>query len=122
MALGANVCMPPDRVHRREIVIDAGDGFSTVALATGEVGPGRVDVAGFCYVAVLTPPAPIKFNAPVGVCQVGSAAHSGRCRAVREKATADPRYSYQRSLMARPGFVLFLITGANFVLLVTPDG
>ena len=84
VALGANVCMPPDRVHRREIMIDAGNWLATVALATGEVGPGRVDVAGFCDVAVLTAPAPIKFNAPVGVCQVGSAAHRGRCRAVGE--------------------------------------
>ena len=49
-------------------MIDTGDGLAAVTLATGKVGAGRVDIAGFCYVAVLAATTPIEFNALVGVC------------------------------------------------------
>jgi hypothetical protein len=112
--------MPPDRVHRRKVVIDTGDGFSTVALATGEVGPGRVDVVGFCYVAVLTAPAPIEFNTPVRISQAGANTHRGSSRAVRENTARDPRDFYQGTLAARSGFIFFIVTGADLVFLVSP--
>jgi hypothetical protein len=122
MALGANVCMPPDWIHRRVVVIDTGDRLSPVALPTSKIGPSRMNISGFSDVAVFTASAPVEFNTLVGVRQARAISHRGSGWAVGEKATPEPRNTHKWALMTGPDLILFIIAGADLVLLIPPDG
>ena len=79
VALGAYVGVPPRRVHRRVVVIDAGDGFRTMTLAAGKPGPTRVKVQGLSRMALDAGEPVIEPESLVRVGQVCSAAN-GRGR------------------------------------------
>jgi len=114
--------MLSDRVQGRVVVINTGDGLAPVALAAGEVGPGCVNVAGFCYVAVLAAPPPIELNSPVGVRQARANTHLGGNGAVREDALFDPGNFHKGALTTGKHLIFFIVTGAGLTFLIAPDG
>jgi hypothetical protein len=114
--------MLSDRVQGRIVVINTGDRLATVTLATSEVGTGRVNVAGFWYVAVLAAPPPIELNSPVGVRQARANTHLGGNGAVREDAPFDPGNFHKGALTTGKHLIFFIVTGAGLTFLIAPDG
>jgi hypothetical protein len=69
-----------------------------------------------------TAPSIVEFNAPVGVRQTGAYTYRSSRGAVWENAPLDPWNFHKGALATGPDLVFFIVTGADFVLFVTPDG
>jgi hypothetical protein len=65
MALGTHIGVLADRIHGRVVVLDAGNGFTAVALAAGEIAPGCMDIRSLRWMAVFTPQVLVKLDSLV---------------------------------------------------------
>ncbi len=107
---GANVSMPPDRVHRGVVVIDSGNGFRTVTLAAVNPGPVRVETAGISRMALNACGLLIKLNPCMGVRQAASNTHRGSGRTYRKEFPQDTRrFELNIRALKRSDFVAFKI-------------
>jgi len=120
MASGANIGMLANGVHGGVIILNAGNGFPTVALPAGQFCPYRVNVSGLLDVTGLAAKVPVEFDALVGVHQAGADAYPGCAGTVGEAPPGNPtRYAHDRALPLWQDLISLVIAGAGLVLLVS---
>ena len=67
VALGADIGIPPDGVHRGIVVVDCRDGFRAVTLTTGDSCPGGVEIPGLAWVALDARGSFVKLESSMGI-------------------------------------------------------
>jgi hypothetical protein len=115
MAFGAHIGMSSNRIQRRPIVVDAGDGFPTMALATGKIGASGVNIQSSSRVTILTLTSLVKSYSLMRILQMGAASHLGYRWAIREYPLADIGNTDQGALATGPNFILLIIASAGLI-------
>lgn len=121
VTLGADESIPPPWMHRRIVVIDAGNGFVAVALAACNFGPHRVQAPSLLGMAFDAGAPFIKLEPPMRVGQVCSATDPFGCRGQGDQLAWGNLPYPERQMGARLVFVLFIVPGARLPPAIAVD-